>query len=83
MQPGTLGQWDGERWAPIDDDEFTQRVNQILASHMAAALADPDVGNEAAILYEEGHDHDAFRAASKALAGYLLERVTETKAEST
>jgi len=45
MQPGILGQWDGERWAPIDDGEFTRRVNQILASHMAAALADPDVGS--------------------------------------
>jgi hypothetical protein len=57
-------------------------VRDELASHIAAALADPDMGNEAALLYEEGNDHDAFRAASKALAGYLLERVSKTKAET-
>lgn len=51
-------------------------VRDELATHMAAALADPDVGNEAATLYEEGQDHDAFRAASQALARYLLERLT-------
>lgn len=45
MEPGTLGQWTGDKWEPVDDDEFTRRVNQILASHMAAALADPDVGS--------------------------------------
>lgn len=80
MEKGTLGEWTGEKWAPVDDDEFTRRVKAIIASEMAAALADPNLGDEPAQLYEEGNDHDAFRAASKALAGYLLERVTETKA---
>lgn len=76
MNPGTLGEWTGERWAPIHDDEFTRRVNHILATHMAAALADPDLGDHAADHYQAGNDHDAFRAASKALAGYLLEKLT-------
>lgn len=80
MQPGTLGEWTGERWAPINDDEFTRRVNQILATHMAAAAADPNLGDTAALHLRGVGPQElepALRAASVALAGYLLQRVTE------
>lgn len=81
MHPGTLGQWDGERWAPAEH-AVRQLIRDELATHYAAALADPNLGDHAADLYQHGHDQEAFRAASKAVAGYLLERLTETRAET-
>lgn len=75
MEPGTLGVWDGERWAPAEN-AIRSLVRAELATHLAAALADPDLGYKASALYEEGRNYDAFRAASQALARYLLERLT-------
>lgn len=101
MEPGTVGVWDGERWKP-GEEAIRQIIRDELATYMAAALADPDVGaidggewdTLVTLLETAGLEQwqaktvaDAVGTASqhtaKSIAGYLLERVTETKAETT
>lgn len=69
-------------------------VRDELATHMAAALADPDVGKlkgKAGIqrLVDAGFERrqlyaldEQLQSVAKALAGFLLERLTETKPET-
>jgi len=69
-------------------DWIDRRANGPLIAALAAAIADPNLGDESVIEFEENIPPDgpnlapALRAASRALAGYLLERLTETKAET-
>lgn len=81
MEPGTIGVWTGEKWAP-GEPAVKQLIRDELRTIMAAALADPNLGDESALLYEDGQDQDALRSASKALAGFMLERLSDVKETS-